>query len=152
MSANKRSVFLINKNFQLKFVGLFFGLSLFSFIIFYFSNLYFFHRFKSMGVDMGLTEGHIFFAFIQQQQNEMTLIFLTTVMIASSLMIIGGIWLSHKVAGPLYRLHQELSKMKEQGHLSQVHFRKGDFFPEIPEAFNQVVELSKNEDITDQAS
>jgi hypothetical protein len=40
------------------------------------------------------------------------------------------------VAGPLYRLRKHLSAVARGETHSDVRFRKGDFFPEVADAYN----------------
>jgi nitrogen fixation/metabolism regulation signal transduction histidine kinase len=50
------------------------------------------------------------------------------------------IFISHKIAGPLYRLKQYMEKV-ENGDLSvQLKFRQGDAIHDIAESFNRMVE------------
>jgi hypothetical protein len=75
----------------------------------------------------------------------MDAVFISTALIVFSLLVIGGIFLSHRVAGPLYRLQIFLHQMAESKnqHLKELHFRKSDFFPELADAYNLVVKKEK---------
>lgn len=50
------------------------------------------------------------------------------------------IFISHKIAGPLYKLQNFLSAIRHGGPVSNLSFRKGDNFPEIAEEINQTIE------------
>jgi|GEM_PF-6071651 len=43
-----------------------------------------------------------------------------------------------RVVGPLYRFHNHLLENSREGKLRPVHFRKGDFFSELADAYNQL--------------
>jgi signal transduction histidine kinase len=59
----------------------------------------------------------------------------------SSLIIFAvGLMISHKIAGPLYRLRFDLDNMAEQGTLSKVNFRDKDYFIELEKSFNNLAE------------
>ena len=66
--------------------------------------------------------------------------------IVAVLLIAGGLAISHKIAGPIYRMQKELTKMAESEpfELQSIQFRKGDYFPELAAAFNRLVLLRKN--------
>jgi hypothetical protein len=53
--------------------------------------------------------------------------------------LIGGIIVSHRVAGPIFSLKRAINKAVESGTLEPVHFRKGDFTLELGEAYNRLV-------------
>ena len=55
-------------------------------------------------------------------------------------MFIICIFFSHKVAGPLYKLNQYLLKIANDEHVDEIRFRKGDYFPELADSFNNAVE------------
>lgn len=136
---NKRKIFLINRAFQLSIILKFFLLSLILIAIFYASNLYFFQHLKNEAIAANLPPDHIFFQFLHEQKTLMNKIFIFTSLASIVIQFVGGILLSHKVAGPLYRLTQHLlnSHIKD---VKPVKFRKGDYFLEIEEAFNQFIE------------
>lgn len=144
MLSFKRKKFLINPKFQLSFIVFSIFVSLLGMGIFYSSIKYFFWSFKKIGQDNGIPEGHLFYQFIEDQARKMD----STFMIAGSVVIIigliGSIVISHKVAGPIYRLTKHLHDSSPNDEKLEVKFRKGDFFIELQDAFNQFVNKNKN--------
>ena len=136
---NLRKVILINKAFQYSILGWFSLLSVLLITIFYTSLWYFFNNLKNEAISVGLPTDHIFFTFISEQKSNMDNVFILTSLLAMFLILIGGLIISHKVAGPLYRLTNHLKK-HNRNNIVPVKFRKGDYFPEIEEAFNQFLE------------
>ncbi|MEK6623438.1 MAG: hypothetical protein AABY86_00625 [Bdellovibrionota bacterium] len=55
----------------------------------------------------------------------------------------GGLYLSHKIAGPIYKLQKHLRECREQGKLEHVTFRPGDFFTELSDEYNAFVDFVK---------
>jgi len=53
--------------------------------------------------------------------------------------IIGGLYLSHRIAGPIYQLQKNLRLMAEQNNYKEIHFRKGDFLKDLENDFNDYV-------------
>lgn len=58
------------------------------------------------------------------------------------------LFISHKIAGPLYKLSQHLQSLRETGEIKILKFRTGDNFPEIAEEINDTLEFftSKTEE------
>jgi len=136
---NQRKDFLINKKFQLSIVSWFSVLTIFVIGIFYFNIWYFFYNFKREASAAGLPTNHVFFQFINEQQYFMNKVFIITASIAFIILLLGGLYLSHKVAGPLARLTQFL-RSHSKSDAPKLTFRKDDYFIEIEDAFNQFMD------------
>jgi hypothetical protein len=137
-----RKVLLINPRFQLTFLGLV-GLLAFLFMLILFSvDLYFFWKFKTLGHALLLSSDHLIFQFLDYQESTLGKLFLTCS--ASILIILGtfGLAFSNRIAGPLYQLRKHMLEDAAKGKLTQVHFRKKDFFKEIAEAYNQIASMT----------
>jgi hypothetical protein len=140
---NRRKNFLINKPFQLSMVGISLVIS-FSVGLVYFSSIqYSFWKFKSLANSLNLPPDSEFYKFIGHQEFFFLRVFLITSTLCLLGLIYGGIKLSHKIAGPLYRLDQDFKKMKESGELQKVKFREGDYFQEVSESFNELLSLDE---------
>jgi hypothetical protein len=131
-----RKVILINKPFQYSILGWFSLLSALLIAIFYTTIWYFFHNLEKEAISVGLPPDHIFFTFINQQKSIMDNVFIFSSIIALFVILMGGLILSHKVAGPLYRLTKHLQG-HDRSNITPLKFRKGDYFPEIEESFNE---------------
>jgi hypothetical protein len=130
-----RKVILINKPFQYSILGYFSCLSLILISIFYSTIWYFFYNLKKEAASVGLPPDHVFFTFINEQKGNIDKVFIVSSIVALVVILLGGLILSHRVAGPLYRLTQHL-RGHNKNNITPVKFRKGDYFPEIEEAFN----------------
>ena len=84
----------------------------------------------------GLTPDHVFYRFIADRQVEMNLITGVTFFVLLVLVVGFGLVLSHKIAGPMYRLRVHFTQSAERGIAKPVHFREGDYFQEVPDAYN----------------
>lgn len=132
-----RKIFLINPRFQLSVLGFMVGMSALAIVIFYGANAYFFYKFAQTGRALGLPPEHVFFQFLREQNRDMNWIFgITSVMVLATLSL-GGLILSHRVAGPLYRLRRHMQDVAEGRTTADVRFRRKDFFPEIAEWYNR---------------
>ncbi len=136
---NRRKVLLINRKFQLSIIGWFALLAAILISIYYFSMYYFFSHITQQATAAGLAPDHVFFTYLGQQQELMSKIFLLSSVVAVVVIFIGGLYLSQKVAGPLYRFTNHL-RAHSKANVTPVRFRKGDYFPEIEEEFNKYIE------------
>ena len=141
--SNQRKVYLINPRFQLRVTSYFILLAGINILISYACVFYFFDIFQSKGVEIGLPKNHVFFMFIEDQITQMNSIFLIMAILTFFILLVAGVLISHRIAGPMYRLNQDLRVMADKRELKSLKFRKKDFFQEIPEAFNLVVEAFK---------
>ena len=137
---NQRKVYLINPNFQLRVTSYFILLAVINILVCYSCVYYFFDIFQSKGVEIGLPKNHVFFMFIEDQMMQMNSVFLVMAILTGVILLFAGILISHRIAGPMYRLNQDLKSMAESKELRTLKFRKKDFFQEIPESFNLVVD------------
>jgi hypothetical protein len=55
--------------------------------------------------------------------------------------IIGGLFITNKIAGPVWRLNRYMEEALRDGSRKKLSFRKGDHFPELAEKFNQLIDL-----------
>ena len=134
--------FLINKNFQIQFMISVFLISICSMSIIYLANDYFFHSYMLRGEALNLPPDHPFFLMIHEQKKFMTNMFIIVAVAISGTAGIWGLFYSHKIAGPLYRLHQYFSQAALEGaHLKKkVYLRDGDVFQEVPDSINKYID------------
>ena len=141
----KRRRILINKNFQLKFS--FFLLIPIIIIqnIFWISIEFFFKNMIHEGNIRNLPEGHSFYTLLAYQKKELLVILIFSSIIVSIIMFIWGLYISRRIAGPLYKLEMYLNASKSLDEVvnKKLEFRKSDFFLNIPEAFNQIIKRIK---------
>jgi len=140
---NRRKVFLINPRLQYSFLGFSLLMSLVSIAVFYLATLYLFWNFEQTGYSVGIPEGHIFFRFIADQRSLMNTILLIAAPIITLITCYIGIKLSHRVAGPIYRMTKHLEELNENGESKEVKFRENDYFLELQDEFNKFLKSSK---------
>ena len=136
---DRRSWFLINPKFQLSFFGFFASLCVLLCVCFYLAIYFFFRRFNFAAESLNLTKDHMVFVYLNQQEFYLRMIFLSTCLVGLVVVFVGALYLSHRIAGPMFRLRKALDAMAAKGELQAVHFRKGDYFTEVAESFNKLV-------------
>ena len=136
-----RSV-LINPRFQWTLIGYAAFIAAIILIAVYGLFTFGFHEFVNIGNQAGLPADHVYFQFIKMQEATFLRVIAAISVIVGIILIVGGLIISHKIAGPIYRLQKEFNTMSSEKpvKLRNVKFRKGDFFPELAEAFNTLVD------------
>lgn len=135
----KRIRFLVMPGFQLKFMLYIIGFVAFGIVVMYTSNHFYFERLVAEGKELGLESGHIYYEFIDQQRSLLNTTFALVSVIVFGGLIIAGLALSHKIAGPVYRIQAYLELIRKHGEpQGQLKFRQRDFFPEIADLINEL--------------
>jgi hypothetical protein len=134
--------FLINLNFQMQFMFSLILVSVISMSIIYLANDYFFQTYMHKGELLNLPPDHPFFLMIQEQKSFMTKVFVIVAGCLSGIACLWGLFYSHKIAGPLYRLNKYFEDAAAAGVPleKKVYFREGDFFQEVPESINKYID------------
>lgn len=135
----KRRIRIVNPRFQGTILGVFGGLSAMMCGVIYLSIWSFFRGFDLTKIDTDPAIREALVKLVMEQRADMDRIFILTSIMIVSLMMLGAILLTHRVAGPLYRLEQHLKGIAEGGKVGDVKFRKGDFFQEVAEVFNRAI-------------
>jgi hypothetical protein len=136
--------FLINTDFQVQFIASLLLISIVSMSIIYLANDYFFHSYMQKGQALNLPPDHPFFLMIHEQKQFMTKVFVAVAASISSVAILWGLFYSHKIAGPLYRLQRYFTDAAAQNtDLNKVYFRDDDFFQEVPASINLYIDSLK---------
>ncbi|MBD66888.1 MAG: hypothetical protein CME62_16920 [Halobacteriovoraceae bacterium] len=84
-------------------------------------------------------------------QNRMTLIN-TLLLIQFSfigIVFVLSIFLTHKIAGPIYKLTNYLEEVRHGGANYPLTFRDGDYFSEVAEEINLTIDYFRNKDETE---
>ena len=139
MTTNRRRTYVINKKFQFSVLGWVTAISVFVTLANYLGLSFFFNKMRALAVGAQLNSNHVYFKFLSEQEAIMWKIFMYIAVASAIMIIVGGIFLSHQIAGPLYRLTQHLKSHKKNENVPALKFRKGDYFPEIEEAFNEFI-------------
>ena len=137
--ANQRSKILIYPRFQLNFLAHMVGGALITLGIFFAGNRYFFWKFMQKGRELGLPDGHVFYQFLNAQRFALDLVFVISGLAALATLFFYGLYLSHRVVGPMVRLQHHLKELEENGQAAPLQFREDDYFQEVAESVNSCI-------------
>lgn len=132
MALYKRTIFVVNPAFQYKFSIVVCSFALLASIM-YPWTIYDLYEKSIMSNPSNIET---------LEQNRMTLMILLglTQVGFLGLIFVICIFLSHKIAGPIYKLQSYLRNIREGGEITNLFFRDGDNFPEVAEEVNSVME------------
>jgi methyl-accepting chemotaxis protein len=145
MKLKDRKVLLINPDFQLRLMTYFAVIAILVILVFFVADTIFFSNLIMMGRRIGLDEDHIYFAFIRREHHTMMIIRLIAATLAVGGIAAVGLVVSHRIAGPMYRLRKHMIAVANGKTRAEVAFRKNDFFPEVADAYNKQLEALKKD-------
>jgi methyl-accepting chemotaxis protein len=93
----------------------------------------------SYGAALNLSPNHPFMAHVAQQEAYFARMCLVIGVIQFLLFNLTAIFLSHRIAGPLYRLERHMEDVAAGKEPSDVKFRKGDMYLHLADACNKVM-------------
>lgn len=83
-------------------------------------------------------------SYISSVQNQFLLGTLIAVAVVSCLLLLLGIYASHKIAGPAYRITKSLNLLGVEDEMDTIQIRKRDQLKEMADAFNHMVHALKD--------
>ena len=138
-----RRQYLVNKQIQLSYswllvicvgiVILFFGLSLL-----YMNNIYVSLIQKILGEDV-LSK-----SYISSIQSRLIIGIPIAIVIVSCLLLVLGIYASHRIAGPMHRITKNLNLIGVESEMDTIQIRRRDQLKEMADAFNHMVHTLKD--------
>lgn len=146
MKKNNRKKWIINKNFQYRFILMCIIPMLLTVICFWLGVEIIFFRMIAMAKNMGIPEGHVYYKLLVLQKSEFNFVIIVSSLVVSFIFSLWAIVFSHRIAGPIYRLTQHFKGLKknENNHFPHVRFRKGDFFIEVENEINNFFDRNSN--------
>tara|TARA_B110000908_G_C10027716_1_gene345924 strand:+ start:175 stop:717 length:543 start_codon:yes stop_codon:yes gene_type:complete len=147
MALYKRKTYLINKSFQLKF-------SLFLVIVVIFSSIVYpmtiYELYSSVAMSLSTQFPHASQEFMEKRGAILQMLIVWQVTFAVLVFVI-GIFLSHKIAGPVYKIQKFIRGIKDTNHHDKLILRNGDHFGEVAKDYNKTITYlnTKNENIHD---
>lgn len=135
----KLNTIIINKKFQLGFIAHIMVIGVLNFCLLFgavqmvFWNLHV--KAQKQAVSEAAPTSYI--NTLEQMHSKVNWAFGLIGLVYFAFMLGGGLLLSHRVAGPLYRLRHHMDDIASGKTRSHVRFRKNDFFEELAVSFNR---------------
>ncbi|MBL7070785.1 MAG: methyl-accepting chemotaxis protein [Candidatus Omnitrophica bacterium] len=82
--------------------------------------------------------------YINTVQNQFLVGTIIAVAVVSGLLLILGIYASHRIAGPAYRITKNLNRVGVENEMDTIQVRKKDQLKEMADAFNHMVHALKD--------
>ena len=139
VSNNQRQVFLINPRFQTRIMGLMMIPVLVNTLIMVAMSRFLLTALRANIQNFLTIDEQLFDAMGAAQSRTISLTFMAMGLMSIFFFALWAMILSHRIAGPLHRLREELRLARDSGRFRPIQFRKGDYFQEIPTAYNEAI-------------
>lgn len=140
-----RSQMIVRSDLQIFFIRYGLTFSIVSSLCFWGVQELFFYKMTSKAKAIGLDVNHPFFELIQSQKSVLSPLMIGSALLISVVMVWYGIYLSHRIAGPIKKIENHLDKCLSGEPVSELNFRKDDFFAEIGRKLNLLIEKKRIE-------
>ena len=135
MALYKRKTYLINKTFQLKF-SFFLVFIVISSSLVYPITIY--ELYNSVAMSIKSQFPHASEEFLNRKSIILQLLLIGQLFFSLLIFII-GIFLSHKVAGPIYKIQKYIQAIRKNNKYDKVILRNGDHFSELAKEYNKSI-------------
>jgi hypothetical protein len=125
--------------FQKKVIAVSLGTGLIVFLFGIISLSLLIHRLKILGLESGFNTDHHYFQFVQDLGVEAFGMFLLLTFIAMGVALVTQIYVSHKIAGPIYKVYQYFKGIDSAASFSPIAFRKGDYIEDLAPIINNAL-------------
>lgn len=134
----RRRKFIVNTGFQFPFIFRMVVINLLTMGVLFLGLYVIFYRFNFLGDEMGLESGHRYYSFVREQFFMVGALFFGAAVSSSIVLGVYGVFLSHRIAGPLENLKIRFKKISDAApEECKTKFRRDDFFHDLAEAYNE---------------
>lgn len=136
----RRRHYLIDQSFQLRYIGLFIGLASIIFMIFVLAAKYYINMNLDPLVESGMISSPALSELINIEKRFLSKNLLTIFLILISVLTICGIFITHRVAGPIFALKRQMQEITQTGFPeTKLRIRQTDEFQDVVEIFNDMI-------------
>lgn len=132
MAFYKRSVFLINPRFQLRFSLIFAGIVFLSGLVYPLIFMDFLSEFARQSPELQ--------AQASKSKEDLLLFLLPIQVLFAILAFLVSIFMTHKIAGPMYKLKNHLADIRLGDGITPLTFRRGDHFHDVADEVSDFLE------------
>ncbi len=137
----KLSSYLINTNFQGKFLLVFGAFGFMQTVVFFYAFSQIFSQVRAF-VDDGY-DPEFFTSQMLQMESSVYMLFGGMFILLMVVFLIIGFRFTHKTAGAVYHMQKTFMDSEKAGCLQEMKMRDGDFFREAERAYNDMVKKLK---------
>ncbi len=136
----RRKQYLINQDFQLRYIGLLVGLASLLCLVFVVMTKHYIDLNLNPLIESGLISSPVVNDLIQIEKQFLNKNLLTVFLLVIGTLTVAGIFITHRIAGPLYALERRMKQITQEGmQNSSFHVRRTDEFQELAESFNEMM-------------
>ena len=132
LAAYKRSIFVVNPRFQYKFSFIICSIVFIGSLIYPLTIFDLYEKIIAIHPQGRLD--------LETNRNYLFILLSVIEFAFLGIVFVVSIFLSHKVAGPMYKLKNHLQNIRENGDIKPIFFRDGDNFHEIAEEVNLLID------------
>ena len=133
----KRRRYIVNPKFQWRLIAFVMLTAVGICSLFFLAIKHSFTLDKELGLVIDLPQDHVYFEHLSLMQTDLTYAFLAVCAILLLVVFLVTLAFSFRVAGPVYRMTQDLQSYRDDNLLNPIQFREYDYFPELADAFNR---------------
>lgn len=137
LSEYKRKIIIINPGFQLK-ISLIVAIIILLSSIVYPISIY--EAYSIITERYGLTDN------LMESRDQLIFVLVIIQIIITLIAFIAFLFISHRIAGPVYKLHKSMAEVNEGLPLKKIYFRDGDNFKELAVEYNKMIEHFKEKE------
>ncbi len=135
---------LIYPEFQLRLITIISVISLIAPLLIYFFQYSAFQDQIENGQMMNLSEAHPYYVFYFDFQQRMLTVLFTTLLISFLTSLIVGLYVSHRIAGPLIKMRKHFEAIGRGDYEDHaIYFRDRDYFKDLAQSYNLKFEPKK---------
>lgn len=135
-----RKILLVNPAFQFSFMKHSLLMTFVVLLTFYLFKVYIFWEFKEIALATGIPENHDLISLLSDRSYVVDMSFLIIAANITLFMLGWALWVSHRVAGPIHRIRNEIKKIIDGQPLQRIGVRDHDYFHELKDSVNLLIE------------
>lgn len=135
----KRSIFIINRPFQIKYSLLFAFVGVLVAILFCAHIFYFLNEYLQVVIPDYADRPQVY-DFIMSEKRKILLYLAVIVSLLGCFLFFMGIVLTHKIAGPIMVIKRRMADVERGDFGAKVKLRKGDEFKDLADSFNNMLD------------
>lgn len=136
----RRRQYLINQDFQFRYIGLLVGLASLLCLVFVVMTKHYIDLNLNPLIESGMIASPVVNELLQIEKQFLNKNLLTVFLLVLGTLTLAGIFITHRIAGPIYALERRMKQIAQEGmQNTPFHFRRTDEFQELAESFNTMM-------------